>query len=81
MTYCHVYVAFSHVRSCENIRLLLNGDNPAQKWISLEYIACLRGPDKNLNAFFAGYNNSQRQTQWETDMWNGHNAVHALLNS
>jgi len=80
LTYCHVYVAFSRVRGCENIRLLLNGDNPAQKWISLEYIDCLR-PDKNLNAFFAGYNNGQRQIQWKTDAWNGHNAVHALLDS
>jgi len=41
LAYCHVYVAFSHVWGCKNIHLLLNGDNQAQKWDSLDYIDCL----------------------------------------
>ncbi len=61
LTYCHIYVVFSRVPGCENIRLLLNRDNQTQKWDSLDYIDCLK-PDKNLNAFFAGYNNGQKNS-------------------
>jgi len=77
LTYCHIYVAFSRVHGCENIRLLLNGEDEREKWNSLGYIDCLR-PDKLLNAFFAGYNQYQRQRQWKQDTWNPEQAIHAL---
>jgi len=56
LTYCHVYVAFSRVHDCDNIRLLLNGEQELHKWESLAYIDRLRA-DKHLNAFFTGYHN------------------------
>jgi len=80
LTYCHIYVAFSCVHGCDDIHLLLNGNNEGQKRDSLAYIDHLR-PDKNLNAFFAGYTNSQRQLHWKHDAWNNQNAINTLVNN
>jgi len=32
LTYCHIYVAFSCIHGCDDICLLLNGNNEGQKW-------------------------------------------------
>jgi len=78
LTYCHLYVAFSRVRGCDNIRLLLNGDQQVHKWDSIAYIDCLRA-DKHLNAFFAGYHN--QRNQWKQNTWDPQRALDSLVHS
>jgi len=78
LTYCHLYVAFSRVRGCDNIRLLLNGDQQVHKWNTIAYVDCLRA-DKHLNAFFAGYHN--QWNQWKQNTWDPQQALDSLLHS
>ena len=78
LTYCHLYVAFSCVHGCDNIHLLLNGEQAVHKWESLAHIDCLRA-DKHLNAFFAGYHNQlSQQNQWKQNQWDAQQAIDSL---
>jgi len=78
LTYCHLYVAFSRVHGCDNIHLLLNGEQELHKWESLAYIDRLRA-DKHLDAFFAGYHKRlPQQNQWKQNQWNAQQAIDSL---
>jgi len=65
--YSGIYVAFSRVKSKENIRLLLVGNSESVKWESIRYITNLR-PDPFCQAVLDGWSR-QGSGDWLTDEW------------
>jgi hypothetical protein len=65
--YNGIYVAFSRVKSKDNIRLLLVGNSESAKWESVRYITNLR-PDPFCQAVVDGWSR-QGCEDWLTDEW------------
>jgi hypothetical protein len=70
-SYKQLYVILSRVRTRNDIRLLLVGDNEAQQWNSITYIDNLK-PDPADIFYLSGFrdlNTSTPNEGWETNQW------------
>jgi len=68
-----IYVAFSRVRSRDNIRLLLTGNSLDEKYKSMAYIPQLPTV-KSTTVYFAGFTRPTVNANWMTNEWNGEKA-------
>lgn len=73
-TYEQVHVAFSRVTESKNLRLLLTGLEPSQKWESITFISNL-SQDPTIRWYFMGFRKRLRPGQgnpnlnWTTNEW------------
>jgi hypothetical protein len=79
-----LHVAFSRVQEAERIRLLLTGDQEADKWKSISYIMDHR-QDPSVKFYFGGFRKQVRPGEgdpnqdWEENAWDAQRANETFL--